>query len=123
MNQQDSPQMVRDLLTIWQALWGEGPQRFQILGFLTNRDRQGELMQTIYRRTPEFKDLLQEVLGLPQQGIRIDYMGRGDGHDRVIEFALLNQADPNEIDTVSVELTGGVDRLMKEWAETTLYIF
>jgi replicative superfamily II helicase len=123
MNQQDSPQMVRDLLTIWQALWGEGPQRFQILGFLTNRDRQGELMQTIYRRTPEFKDLLQEVLGLPRQGIRIDYMGRGDGHDRVIEFALLNQADPNEIDTVSVELTGGVDRLMKEWAETTLYIF
>jgi hypothetical protein len=123
MNQPDSPQMVRDLLTAWQGLWGGGPERFQILGFLSNRDRQGELMQTIYRRTPEFKDLIQEVLGLSQQVIRIDYTGRGDGHDRVIEFTIVNQADPNEADTISVELTGGVDRLMREWAETTLYIF
>lgn len=48
------------------------------------------------------------------KGIRIDYTGRGDGHHRVIEFDLASQADPIETDTICVELTGGVDRMMRE---------
>ena len=46
-----------------------------------------------------------------------------DGHDRVIQFDLVDIKNPQETETKTVELTGGVDRLMNEWAETTIYIF
>lgn len=123
MNQEDSVGLMRALLSVWSELWSEGPKEFQILGFLSYRERQGELMQNIYSRTPEFKRLLQEMLGMNPLGIRIDYTGRGDGHDRLIEFTLVNQNNPKESETITVELTGGIDRLMKDRFETTLYIF
>jgi hypothetical protein len=61
---------------------------------------------------------------LPREAIRIDYMGRGvDGHDRVIQFDLVDLNNPQETETKTVELTGGIDRLMNDWAETTIYVF
>jgi len=127
MNQDDSVQLFTDLLNAWQGIWASAPLKVQLLGYLTRRDRDpahSQLMQNINARTPAFENLLQQQLNLPRQSIRIDYTGRGvDGHDRIIQFDLEDPNDPQEIETKTVELSGGVDRLVHVWAETTIYIF
>jgi len=127
MHQDNSVQLFESLLIAWSNLWAVAPARVQLIGYLNKRDKdpaQSNLMQKIQMHTPEFVKVLNRHLMLPPEAMRIDYSGRGvDGHDRVIQFDLVDLNDPQKTETKTVELTGGVDRLMNEWAETTIYIF
>jgi len=127
MRQNNSVQLFDSLLVAWSNLWAVAPARVQLIGYLNKRDKdpvQSDLMQKIQLHTPEFLRILNRHLMLPREAIRIDYMGRGvDGHDRVIQFDLVDLNNPQETETKTVELTGGIDRLMNDWAETTIYVF
>jgi hypothetical protein len=127
MRQNNSVQLFDSLLFAWSNLWAVAPARVQLVGYLNKRDKdpvQSDLMQKIQLHTPEFLRILNRHLMLPREAIRIDYTGRGvDGHDRVIQFDLVDLNNPQETETKTVELTGGIDRLMNDWAETTIYIF
>ncbi len=127
MNQNNSAQLFEILLIAWTNIWEVAPARVQLIGYLNKRDKdptKSDLLQKIQMHTPEFVRVLNRHLMLPRDAIRIDYMGGGvDGHDRVIQFDLVDVRNPQETETKTVELTGGVDRLMNEWAETTIYIF
>ena len=127
MKQNDSAELFERLLVAWTNLWGVAPARVKLIGYLKKREKdpaQSDFMQKIQLQTPEFLRILNRHLMLPREAIHIDYMGRGvDGHDRVIQFDLVDLNNPQETETKTVELTGGIDRLMNDWAETTIYIF
>jgi len=110
-------------LQILSGIWGGGPDKISI----HCNPPQGDysLRDDILGNRPAFKQAIRQILTLSDDAVEFDFTPRRpgmDAHDRLIRFDLVDQNDPQRIQTITVELSGGVIRLLQPQYSTRIYV-
>ena len=110
-------------LQILSGIWAGGPDKISI----HCNPPQGDysLRDDILGNRAAFKNAIHRIFALADDAIEFDFTPRRpgmDAHDRVIRFDLLDLNDPQRVETIIVELSGGVIRLLQPQWSTRIYV-